>query len=495
MKFKGRTVFAFMLLAMFAGSILTLTMAGPLDTLKGLNASVVATVAGGTETVEGTKPSVRKNGLTDEEVSKLSTVYELLETRYYESVDRKTLIEGAIDGLVQALEDPYSEYLDKKEVESFSEHINSSFSGIGAEVTLQDGQVVIVSPIKNSPAERAGLMAGDIILSVNGEPLQGLELTDAVGKIRGPKGTQAKLNIQRKGSAITMEIVVVRDDISVETVSAEMLENDIGLIDIRQFAVNTGARFAEELAKLERSGMKGLIIDVRNNPGGVVDAVQSIAEQFVPKGKTIMHLEYRDGKRDQTTSNSDGKPYPVVVLINEGSASASEILAAAIQESAGGTLIGKKTFGKGLVQSSVDLHDGSGVKLTIAKWLTPDGDTIHESGVQPDLEVEQPKLFEAVAIPKDKVLAFDMVGDEIRNVQVILEGLGYEPGRTDGYFSEKTKEAVSAFQKDHGLSANGTVNKETATKLEELVVQHYLDPAHDAQLRAAVQHLQKMLAN
>ncbi|MES7181324.1 S41 family peptidase, partial [Cutibacterium acnes] len=169
--------------------------------------------------------------------------------------------------------------------------------------------------------------------------------------------------------------------------------------------------------------------------------VQTIAEQFVPKGKTIMHLEYRDGKRDRTTSKSDGKPYPVVVLINEGSASASEILAAAIQESAGGTLIGKTTFGKGLVQSSVNLTDGSGVKLTIAKWLTPDGETIHESGISPDIEIDQPKLFEAMAIPKETELAYDMVGDEVRNVQVILEGLGYDPGRNDGYFNTSTKSA------------------------------------------------------
>ncbi|TLS50607.1 PDZ domain-containing protein [Paenibacillus antri] len=487
MMFKGRTVLAFVLLAVFASSIVTLTVAGPLDH------RVVASLSQAITVSEEGSPEEREGGLSEDELSKLSAVYKLLEQRYVEAVDRDALTEGALDGLVQALEDPYSEYLNAEEVASFSEHINSTFTGIGAEVALQDGKIVVVSPIKNSPAERAGLMAGDVILSVNGESLQGLDLTKAVEKIRGPKGTQAKLQIQRKDSASVMDIIVVRDDISLETVEGSMLEDGIGLIGIRQFAVNTGERFAEELKKLEDQGMKGLVIDVRNNPGGVVQAVQSIAEAFVPEGKTIMHLEYRDGKREKTTSKGKGKNYPIVVLINEGSASASEILGAAIQESAGGKLVGQTTFGKGLVQSTVKLNDGSGVKLTIAKWLTPDGDTIHETGIKPDIVVEQPKLFEAVAIPKDKELTFDMAGDEVKNVQLILDGLGFSPGRTDGYFSESTKAAVVAFQKDNDLPENGTVDEATALKLEERVIQRYLDPANDEQMHAALVQIQKML--
>ena len=240
--------------------------------------------------------------------------------------------------------------------------------------------------------------------------------------------------------------------------------------------------------------MKGLIIDLRNNPGGVVHAVQAIAEALVPKGGTIMHLEYRNGKREKTTSASGGKPYPIVALINEGSASASEILAAALQESAGGRLVGQKTFGKGLVQSTVKLSDGSGVKLTIAKWLTPDGDTIHESGIEPDVAVPRPKLFEAASIPKDRVWAYDMAGDEVKNVQLILDGLGFSPGRTDGYFSEQTKKAVESFQRQNGLPVTGEVDQATAAKLEEKVIQRYLDRSSDTQLKEAMRQIQKMLA-
>lgn len=488
--FKGRTVLAFVLLAIFAGSIVTLTIVGP------NHMPVVASLTQGSFVSGEERPfGGGGSGLTDEELAKLSAVYKLVEQRYVESIDRKALTEGALDGLVQALGDPYSEYLNKEEVETFSEHINSSFTGIGAEVALQDGRVVVVSPIKNSPAERAGLKAGDVIVSVNGDALQGLDLTKAVEKIRGPKGTQAKLKVLREGASEAMDIIVVRDDISLETVDGGMLPggDKIGLIEIRQFAVNTGERFAEELQKLEEAGLQGLIIDVRNNPGGVVQAVQSIAEAFVPEGKTIMHLEYRDGKREKTTSKGKGKDYPVVVLINEGSASASEILGAAIQESAGGLLVGKTTFGKGLVQSTIRMDDGSGVKLTIAKWLTPEGETIHETGVAPDIEVEQPRLFEAVAIPKDRELKYDMAGDEIKNVQVILEGLGFDPGRSDGYFSHGTKQAVYAFQKEHGLPMNGVVNEATAAKLEEVVIQKFLDPENDAQLHRGIEEIQKML--
>lgn len=485
MLFKGRTVMAFVLLACVAGSILTLTIAGVLD----------GSVLSGTARVSAVQSVLAANNgevLSSEETAKLSAILKMVEERYVEDVDRQTLTDGALSGILAALEDPYSEYLDKKEVQSFSSHINSSFTGIGAEVTMRDGNVVVVSPIKNSPAERAGILAGDLILSVNGTPLQGLQLTEAVEKIRGPKGTQAKVRIVRQGSAEPMDMIVVRDDISLETVESRMLKDGIGYIDIRQFAVNTDKRFVEELSSLEKNRLTGLIIDVRNNPGGVVQAVQHISEQFVPKGKTIMHLEYRDGKREKTASQGHAKPYPVVVLVNQGSASASEILAAAIQESAGGTLVGKKTFGKGLVQSTVQLNDGTGVKLTIAKWLTPDGGTINKEGVTPDVEVEQPALFETIAISKERDLAFDMAGDEVKNVQHILEGLGYNPGRNDGYFNEATREAVRRFQRDAALAATGVVDEGTAQKLEEAVIQEYLDPKNDEQLKAAVAHLQKM---
>lgn len=499
MLFKGRTVVAFVLLACFAGSILTLTITGSLDArILSREVRQAMAVTGGGDSVgsrtEESAAGVQAGGLSEKELEKISTVFELVNSRFIEDVDRRALADGALEGLVAALGDPYSEYLDKEEIEAFSEHIHSSFSGIGAEVTLQDGNVVVVTPQRNTPAERAGILPGDIILSVNGEALEGLDLHDAVEKIRGPKGTQAKLKVLRKGSAGPIDIIVVRDDIQKETVAAEMIDNKkIGRIIINQFAVNTAERFAAELEQLEAKGMKGLIVDVRNNPGGVVSAVQDIAEQFVPKGKTIMHMEYKNGKREKTESKGTGKKYPVVVLINKGSASASEILGAAIQESAGGVLVGETTFGKGLVQTTVQMKDSTGVKLTIAKWLTPDGDTINKQGIAPDIAVEQNVLFETVSIPKDHVLKYDMAGDEVKNLQGILKGVGYAPSRTDGYFDRSTEQAVRSFQKSTGLSETGIVDEVTAARLEQEVIRELLDPKNDNQLKAAMEQIQKML--
>jgi carboxyl-terminal processing protease len=433
--------------------------------------------------------SVTEPGLTEAENKKFAAVMRVVEERYVNKVMRKPLMDGALEGFVAALDDPYSEYLDAKEVQSFNEHVTSTFSGIGAELALKDKQVIVLSPIRNSPAERAGLKPGDIILSVNGIALQGLELTEAVGHIRGPKGTVAKLIIRRTGASKTLEVNVVRDDIRLETVESERLAGDIGWIRISQFATNTGERFAEELTKLEKTKLRGLIIDVRNNPGGVVQAVETISELLVPKDKMIVNLEYRDGQREKTTSSGKGKPYPLVVLMNEGSASASEILAAAIKESANGTLVGKKTFGKGLVQTTVQLPDQTAVKLTIAKWLTPKGTVIHKAGIKPDIDVSQTVLFEALAIPKEKVWKFDMVGDEVQNLQRILQGLGYKIQRTDGYFDRTTQAAVQAFQVRYKLPANGEVTKDTATKLEQVVIEAYTDPQKDAQLNAAINYL------
>jgi len=492
MLFRGRTVLAAAVLAACAVGVAAFVMNGAPDD-RTVPAFAPAAPVSAPRAAE--RPGLAEGALGERTLGKLSEVYKLLEERYLGEIDPGALEEGALEGMIRALGDPYSEYLNAEEMESFTDHIHSSFTGIGAEVALQDGLVVIVSPIRNSPAERAGLRAGDQILAVNGESLQGLALSEAVEKIRGPKGTQAKLTIRRQGSQQVMDIIVVRDDISLETVESAMLEDGIGLISISQFAVQTGDRFLEELAALEAQGMKGLIIDLRNNPGGVVQAVQAIAEALVPEGGTIMHLEYRDGRREKTVSASGGKPYPIVALINEGSASASEILAAAIRESAGGRLVGQRTYGKGLVQSTIRLSDGSGVKLTIAKWLTPRGETIHESGIAPDVHVPRPKLFDAVSIPKDRVWMFDMTGDEVKNIQLILEGLGYPPGRNDGYFSRETAAAVEAFQREHGLPVTGRVDEATAMKLEEMVIRRYLDRGSDVQLKEAVNQIQKMLAD
>jgi carboxyl-terminal processing protease len=475
--FRGRTVAVFLLLAIAASVLVTLTVA---DRWLLANINVVD------HSVEAMTENSK--GLSKREVGKLDAVFSLIENKYFRDVDRTKVIDGAVSGMMIALDDPFSVYMEKETADHFSESVVGSFSGIGAEVRLLNGMVVVESALKDSPAERAGLMAKDVIISVNGEPLKGLVLGEAVAKIRGPKGTKAKLQVQRSGISEPIQLILVRDDIDYETVYAKMLPGSIGKIEIRQFSMNTGERFAEELKSLEQQGMKALLIDVRDNPGGVLPVVVTIAQNFVPKDKPIVWVEDRKGKREQTVSKGGGKQYPVGVIINGGSASAAEVLAGALNEAAGAVLIGETTYGKGTVQVnySKPIGDGSSVKMTIAKWLTPDGIWIHEKGIRPDIEMRSPDYYTVAPISKDKTLVADTTGGDIRSMQIMLAALGHEPGRKDGYFSPDTKKALQAFQSVSGLPVTGECDKSTAEKLEEAVIEQRRDEQTDTQLSTAV---------
>jgi carboxyl-terminal processing protease len=397
--------------------------------------------------------------------------------------------------MMAALDDPYSVYMEKDVAQQFSETIEGSFSGIGASVTMRDGKVTVESAIKASPAEKAGVQSNDVIVSVNGESLAGLKLNDAVAKIRGPKGTKVNLVIQRAGVSKPIQLIIVRDDVDYETVFAHLRDDGIGVIEIRQFSLKTADRFAEELAKLEKQGMKGLVIDVRNNPGGVLPIVVSVAQQFVPEGKPIVQVEDRTGHREQTLSKGKGKPYPVAVLINKGSASASEVLAGALKEEAKAVLVGETSFGKGTVQVSYDkaLGDGSLLKMTIAKWLTPLGNWVNEKGLKPDVEVAPPDYYTVPRLSKTKTLVRDTIDEDVRSMQIMLAGLGYKIDRKDGYFSEATETRVKEFQKSAGLPVTGKVDKTTAEKLEEKLVQKIRDEKNDVQLAKAAGVLKEKL--
>jgi carboxyl-terminal processing protease len=248
---------------------------------------------------------------------------------------------------------------------------------------------------------------------------------------------------------------------------------------------------------MEASGLKALVIDVRNNPGGMTEAVQQIAGLLVPRGKMIVQYEYGDGRKVRELSEgplAEGKPYPIVVLINEGSASSAEILAGALKQSAGALLVGEKTYGKGTVQISYseEFGDGSAVKLTVYRWLLPDGTWVHNRGIEPDIPVMQPDYWLAYKLPRDRVLRKDQTGEDVKNLQMILEGVGFSPDRKDGYFSEATEAALKAFQEREGLPVTGETDEATAERLEEVLFSELQKPENDRQLQKALEQAREL---
>ena len=431
---------------------------------------------------------------SDDKMQKINQAYKLIKKHFVEKVDDKQLIEGAIHGMLSSLDDPYSSYMDIEAMEQFNEQIESSFEGIGAEVSLVNGKITIVAPIKNSPAEKAGLRPNDQVLSVNGESLEGYDLTEAVSKIRGKKGSEVVLEIIRPGVKDILEVKMTRDTIPIETVYADMKKVDgksTGIIEITTFSERTANEFYEQLTSLEDKGMEGLIIDVRGNPGGLLESVGDILAFFVPEDIPYVQIESRDGNRDPYfTDLTEKKPYPIQVLIDEGSASASEILAVALKE-IGYDVVGTNSFGKGTVQQAVPLGDGSTVKLTFFKWLSPKGNWIHEKGVKPTIEVKQPDYYFTHPVQIEKALSFNDTGENIKNIQQMLTGLGYQLERIDGYFDKTTEKAVKSFQKDQNIKQTGKVDQDTAGLIETALIEKIRSGEDDRQMEKALQTLYK----
>ncbi|KGX92935.1 peptidase S41 [Pontibacillus halophilus JSM 076056 = DSM 19796] len=440
----------------------------------------------------------KKEGTAEEtgDLSKVNQAYKLIQEQYVEGAEHTQLVEGAIQGMLETLDDPYSVYMDKETMDQFNQSIESTFEGIGTEVSMVDGKVTIVSPFKGSPAEKAGLKPNDQIVSVDGESIEGLDLYEAVLKIRGEKGSTVTLEVNRPNVSENLSIEVKRDTIPIETVYSSTEEIDgkkVGVLEITSFASETAADFNEKLAALEDEGIEGLVIDVRGNPGGLFTAAEDILKNFITKDQPYVQLENSAGEKERIySSRTDKKDYPINVLINEGSASASEILAGAMQEAGGYDLVGETTFGKGTVQQAVPLGDGSNIKLTIMKWLTPNGNWIHEDGIKPTIEAKLPSYFYSNPIQLDEgELQYNDNSEKVANVQEMLAGLGYDPGRKDGYYSQETEKAVKNFQRDAGIEVTGKVNEETANGIESQVTEQVRSEENDTQLDRALQSLFK----
>lgn len=420
-----------------------------------------------------------------EEFQKLYETYDTIQDKYFTKVDEKKLVNGAINGMLDALDDPYSDYMNKEEASSFNETISSSFEGIGAEIQQKDSNIVIVSPIKGSPAEAAGLKPNDIVLSVDGKSLKGLSSTEAVTLIRGKKGTKVKLVIQR-GQEDTFEVDLTRDTIPVETVYSEMLEDNIAKIQVTTFSEHTTTELVSALKDMKGKGMNGLVLDLRGNPGGIMEEAINIASMFVPKGEILFQVEDREGNKQILRSDNDSPiEFPTVVLVDKGSASASEIVAAAVKETVGIKIVGEKTFGKGTVQTAKELEDGSSLKYTTSKWLTPKGNWINKKGIEPDVKVALPSYAQLTYISPEKEIALGSSSDETKVAEEMLKAVGYEPGKVDGSFDKDTEAAVKNLQKEAKLEVNGVLKGETTLALMNKLREKILD--NDTQLNKAVE--------
>jgi carboxyl-terminal processing protease len=317
--------------------------------------------------------------------------WNIIEDEYkLKPLDYEKMVYGAVSGMVNSLGDPYTAFFTPEDREMFEQDMKGSFSGIGAEIGFKDKFLTIIAPLKGSPAEKAGILTGDKILKVDEKEIIGMNIDEAVSIIRGEKGTKVKLLISRDGLDELKEIEVTRDVIKIETVEWELKSGKIAYIRISQFKEETADEFNSQINNILVSDPAGIIVDLRNNPGGYVNVLEDIAGRFLNQGDVIFTEDFGNEKKEVYKAKGDNKfkDIPVVVLINEGSASASEIFAGALKDNNGAKLVGKKTFGKGLVQEMQNLKDGSALKITIARWLTPSGVDINKEGIKPDYEVE-----------------------------------------------------------------------------------------------------------
>lgn len=321
--------------------------------------------------------------------------WEIINKDYLRSdkIDNQKLVHGSAVGLVGSLDDPYSVFFPPDDSKKFADDIKGKFGGIGAEIGYEGDFVVVIAPLKESPAEKAGLKPGDKILSIDGEALGNEDISDIVKKIRGPEGSKVVLTLLSVKDKKPRDVSIERGIIKIPTVEWEMREKNIGYIQLFNFNEDSPQLFADGLNELLERGAEGFVIDLRNNPGGFLDAAVKIAGIFVEPGNSIVREEFRshEGNDFKASGSAILKDFPLVVLVNRGSASASEILAGALRDHGKATLVGEKTFGKGTVQELKDLPDGSSIKLTVAHWVLPKGDTIDGEGIKPEIEIEQPE--------------------------------------------------------------------------------------------------------
>jgi len=343
-------------------------------------------------------------------------VFTTIKKHYVDEVKPNELILSAIKGMVKSL-DPHSAYLTAQEYKEFQTETKGEFGGIGIQIGIKDGALTVIAPIEDTPAWKAGIKAGDKIIKIDGQSTKDMNINDAVSRMRGSKGKPVTLTIQRDEWKEPKDITIIRDIIKIKSVKFKMIENDIGYIKLTQFQETTAQDLANALKTLKEKGMKSLILDLRNNPGGLLNSAVDVTEQFLPPKHLVVYIKGKSGEKMDYYTEGLRPMYtdlPMIVIVNQGSASASEIVAGALQDWGRALILGVQTFGKGSVQSLIPLSDGSALKLTTAKYYTPKGKSIHAVGINPDIVVKlETKNGKEVPVIREKELEQHLRGEKV----------------------------------------------------------------------------------
>lgn len=437
----------------------------------------------------------------DQQLKDLREYIEYIKQNYKDDVTYKQLINGAFEGVTNSLNDPYSVYFETNgQAESFVESVSGEFSGVGLSIENYNGQCRVVAPISGTPAEKSGIKTGDIIIKIDGVDVTSKTLDETAAMLRGNAGTKVTLTINRSGQVLSFPLT--REMIKTVSVNYKMLEGKIGYIQITSFDSDSHEEFAAALAALEKQGVKSLIIDERNNPGGLVNTALNIANQLMPKGP-IMHYEHKGTIiKTYSADGSSKADYPIMLLVNEGSASSSEILAGALQDSKTAKLVGTTTFGKGIAQQVENFSEGYGLKLSTLYFLTPNKNKIDHIGITPDYIIqnsadaeaqELAEMYQGFAPMSEKVKpAAGSVGLNVFGAQQRLSLLGYAV-KISGTMDDATVAAVKKFQKENGLYSCGILDYSTMSTLDKAAVAYITGANHagDLQLEKAIELLKK----
>ena len=423
----------------------------------------------------------------DDDIEFMKNVIFLVLDNYQYEVNQEDIMKGLYDGFFGILDD-YSVYYTPKEYRAMLEYYEGEFPGIGVQIIDLNGQVVVVTPIPDSPAIEAGIKAGDIIKSVDGYDITGATSSQTSLLIRGEDGTSVKIGIMRGKESLTFDLI--RRNIVTDKVEGKILEDNTGYLKVTSFSDNTAEQVEKELADFDKNNVKKVVIDMRNNGGGTLQSAVEMLNLFVTRGP-VVYVEYAAGKEDIYESTLKEQKYEIAVLINEGSASATEIFAGAVKYKNEGIIVGTNSYGKGVVQSLVPLIDGSGVKFTTAEYFSVNKIPVHKIGIAPDITVENEKI-DISKYPKFSNKVKPQLGSvslDVLAAEMILEELGYEINAPDGVYDDVSFSQIIKFQEDNFLHPYGIIDFTTQNALYNALLEHMENNREDPQLKAAVEAL------